>query len=94
MMESMYVSVIKMLLAVAVIVGVGALFYRYRDRLSKLNLATAARKGRGLQKTETIHLGYRKFVSVLEIKDRTLVVGVGDKEISLLAQWKNEEKLQ
>lgn len=92
MMESMYVSLIKMLLLVAGFAGLALLFYRYRDRLGKLNLSGPARKSYGLQKVETIHLGYRKFVSVLEVKGRILVVGVGDKELSLLAQWNSEEK--
>jgi flagellar biogenesis protein FliO len=92
-MESMYVSVIKMFLLVAVFAGAALIFYRYRDRIGKLNLSGQTRKGYGLQKVETIHLGYRKFVSVLEVKGRILVVGVGDKELSLLAQWNSEEKL-
>jgi hypothetical protein len=40
---------------------------------------------------ETVHLGYKKFVSVLEIRDRVLVIGVGEKEMSLLTEWRNEE---
>jgi flagellar biogenesis protein FliO len=39
-----------------------------------------------------IHLGYRKFVSVVEIKDQILVIGMGEKELSLLARWTKEEK--
>jgi flagellar biogenesis protein FliO len=47
-------------------------------------------KSFGLQKGETLHLGYKKFVSVLEVQDHVLVIGVGEKEISLLASWKKE----
>jgi flagellar biogenesis protein FliO len=87
-MENMALSVIKMLLVVAAL-GCGILaFYRYGNRLKLKPLA----KGYGMQKVETVHLGYKKFVSVVEIKDRVLVIGVGEKEISLLSEWKNEQK--
>jgi flagellar biogenesis protein FliO len=92
MMESMYLTVVKMLLVIVAVAAVAVLFHRYRDKLPNLAAGTAHKKAHGLQKVETVHLGYRKFVSVLEIKNRTLVVGIGDKEISLLAQWENEEK--
>jgi flagellar biogenesis protein FliO len=92
MMESMYVTIVKMLLVIIVFAAVATFFYRYRDKFPNLVLGTPHKKTQGLQKVETVHLGYRKFVSVLEIKNRTLVVGIGDKEISLLAQWENQEK--
>jgi flagellar biogenesis protein FliO len=87
-MESMYFSVIKMLLVVVVLGCAVVLFYRYGDKLKFRPLS----KSYGLQKVETIHLGYKKFVSVVEIRNRVLVIGVGEKEISLLAEWANEEK--
>jgi flagellar biogenesis protein FliO len=87
-MESMYFSVIKMLLIIVVLGSAVLLLRRYGG---KLRLRPAS-KNYGLQKVETIHLGYKKFVSVLEIKDRVLVIGVGEKELSLLADWRNEEK--
>jgi flagellar biogenesis protein FliO len=42
---------------------------------------------------DTIHLGYKKFISVVEVKDHVLVLGVGEKEMSLLTKWKKEEKV-
>jgi flagellar biogenesis protein FliO len=39
-----------------------------------------------------MYLGYKKFISVVEVKDYVLVIGGGDKEISLLAKWKKEDK--
>jgi flagellar biogenesis protein FliO len=41
---------------------------------------------------DTIHLGYKKFISVVEVKDYVLVLGVGEKEMSLLTKWKKEDK--
>ena len=41
-----------------------------------------------------MHLGNRKFVSVVEVKEHVLVIGVGDKEMALLTQWKKEEAAQ
>ena len=87
-MENIYFSAVKMLLVVAAMVCGIILFYRYSGKL-RLKLPI---KSSGLQKVETIHLGYRKFVSVMEIKDHVLVVGVGEKEMSLLASWRKEEE--
>jgi len=87
-MENIYFSTIKMLLVVLAMVCGIVLFFRYSGKLKlKLPIRNSA-----LQKVETIHLGYRKFVSVMEVKDHVLVVGVGEKEISLLASWRKEEE--
>jgi flagellar biogenesis protein FliO len=89
-MENMYWSVIKMLLAIVVFGCAALAFYRYGHRLKLKPVA----KAYGLRKVETIHLGYKKFVSVVEIRDRVLVIGVGEKELSLLTEWKNEDSVQ
>lgn len=83
----MYWSVIKMLLVIVVFGCAILVFYRYGNRLKLKPVA----KAYGLHKVETVHLGYKKFVSVVEIKDHVLVIGVGEKELSLLTEWKNEE---
>ena len=92
-MESIYFSALKMFFALAAMVFAALVCYRYMGKWrEKLNLNLKPRGRRyGLQKTETIHLGYRKFVSVVEVHNRVLVIGVGDKEIALLAEWQNAE---
>lgn len=91
-MDSIFFSTLRMLLVFAAIIAGIIVLYRYSGKL-KLGIGLKSPgKGSGLQKGDTIHLGYHKFVSVLEIQGRVLVVGVGDKEMSLLASWKKEEK--
>ncbi len=90
-MENIYYSAVKMLLALAAMVFAAIVFYRYMGKW-RLNLGPKGR-GYGLQKVETVNLGYRKFVSVIEIKNRVLVIGVGEKEMALLTEWKKEEEL-
>ncbi len=90
-MENIYYSALKMLLALAAMVFAAIVFYRYMGKW-RLNLGPKGR-GYGLQKVETVNLGYRKFVSVIEIKNRVLVIGVGEKEMALLTEWKKEEEL-
>ena len=90
-MENIYYSALKMLLALAAMVFAAIVFYRYMGKW-RLNLGPKGR-GYGLQKVETVNLGYRKFVSVIEIKNRVLVIGVGEKEMALLTQWEKEEEL-
>lgn len=86
-METMYFSVIKMLLVITIFGCAVLAFYKYGNRLKLKPIA----KGYGLHKVETIHLGYKKFLSVVEIRDRVLVIGVGEKEVSLLTEWRKEE---
>lgn len=91
-MENIYFSTMRMLLVVAAIAAAIFVFSRYSEKLKlRLGLKPAG-KSFGLQKGETIHLGYKKFVSVVEVQDRVLIIGVGDKEISLLTSWQKEEK--
>jgi flagellar biogenesis protein FliO len=87
-MENLYLSAIKTVFVLMAMVAGIIIFYRYAGRF-KLKLTP---QGRAAHKVETIHLGLRKFVSVVEIRERVFVIGVGEKEISLLAQWKKEEK--
>jgi flagellar biogenesis protein FliO len=89
-MENIYVSSLRMLVALAVVVIGIIILYRYSNKL-KFNIKD---REHTVQKIDTIHLGYRKFVSVLQVKDRLLVLGVGDKEMCLLADLKSEEKSQ
>ncbi len=87
-MENIYLSAIKMfLIVIAMACGI-ILLYRYSGKL-KLRLPI---KNSGPHKVETIHLGFRKFVSIMEIRDHVLVIGVGEKEMALLASWKKEEE--
>ncbi len=90
-MENIYLSAVKMLLVLAAMVFGTMVFYRYMGKW-RLNLKPKG-AGYGLQKVETVNLGYRKFVSVIEVKDHVLVIGVGEKEMALLAEWKKEEGL-
>ena len=89
-MENIYLSAVKMLLVLAAMVFGTIIFSRYMGKW-RLNLGPKA-VGYGLHKVETVNLGYRKFVSVIEVKNRVLVIGVGEKEMTLLTEWKKEEE--
>ena len=89
-MENIYLSAVKMLLVLAAMVLGTIIFSRYMGKW-RLNLRPKA-AGYGLQKVETVNLGYRKFVSVIEVKNHVLVIGVGEKEMALLTEWKKEEE--
>jgi flagellar biogenesis protein FliO len=89
-MENIYVQVIRVILVLVAIVAVLLVFNRYGSKL-KLNLKQRETPY-SLRKADMIHLGYRKFVSVVEVKDRVLVIGMGDKELTLLTQWIKEDK--
>lgn len=91
-MENIYFSAIKTLLVLAAMGSVAIVVRRYMGK-GRLNMGFKNQRY-GLQRAETISLGYKKFISVVEVKDRVLVIGVGEKEMALLTQWKNEEKGQ
>jgi flagellar biogenesis protein FliO len=88
-MMDAYVYIVKVLFALLGIVAGMVLLYRYSERL-KVRMKPRG-MDYGLRKLDTIHLGYKKFVTVLEVKDHILVVGAGEKEMVLLTQWKKEE---
>lgn len=88
-MMEMYLGIIKVFFILLGMIAVMILLYRYAGKL-KLNLRPKD-TAYGLKKVDTIHLGYKKYVSVLEVKDYVLVIGVGEKEMSLLTRWKKED---
>jgi len=88
-MMDMYISIIKVFFILLGMISVMILLYRYAGKL-KLNLKPG-NTPYGLKKVDTIHLGYKKYVSVLEVKNYVLVIGVGEKEVSLLTQWEKKD---
>lgn len=89
-MMEIYLNIMRVIFVLAGIVAGMILLYRYAEKY-KLGL-TSKGTAYGLRKMDTIHLGYKKFISVVEVKDYVLVLGIGEKEMSLLAKWKKEEK--
>jgi flagellar biogenesis protein FliO len=89
MMQEMYGDVIKVILVLVGLLGCLGLLYKVMAKY-KGNW-NARGTGYGLKRVETIPLGYKKFISVVEIRDQILVIGVGQDTISLLAQLKKEE---
>ncbi len=91
-MDDLLLGTIRTVLVLLAIVAGILLLYRYSGKL-KIGL-NMGRKGSeyGLKRVETLSLGYKKFVSVVEVKDRVLVLGIGEKDVTVLAQWKKEEE--
>jgi flagellar biogenesis protein FliO len=91
-MMEIYFNIMRVILVLAGIVAGMILLYRYAEKY-KLGLKSKDATY-GLRKMDTIHLGYKKFISVVEVKDYVLVLGIGEKEMSLLTKWKKEEKTE
>jgi flagellar biogenesis protein FliO len=89
MMQEVYGNFIRMILVLVGLLGCLGLLYKILSKY-KGNWASKG-TSHGLRRVETIPLGYKKFISVLEIRDQILVIGVGQDTISLLAQMKKEE---
>lgn len=87
-MENMYAELIRVLLVLTAIISGIFVLYRYGSRF-RFNVKQKETPY-GLKKLDMIHLGYKKFVSVVEVKDHILVIGVGEKDLSLLAEWTKE----
>ena len=89
MIEGMYGEFIKVILVLAGLLGcLGVLYKVMRKYKGNWN---PGRGAYGLKRVETIPLGYKKFISVVEIRDQVLVIGVGQDTIALLAQMRKEE---
>jgi flagellar biogenesis protein FliO len=89
-MEEFYASILKVILFLLGITGLMVIFKKYGFKFP-LN-QQRKEENSGLRKIDTLHLGYRKFISVLEVKDRVLIIGVSDREICLLDKWRKDEK--
>ncbi len=84
-----YLGIIKVIFVMAGMIAGIYLLSRYAGKLNlRFRPKDAARYG--LRKVDTIYLAPRKFIAVVEVKDHVLVVGSGDKEISLLAKWRKQ----
>ena len=88
MIEEMYGDFVKVILVLVGLLGCLGILYKVTARLRGNWSSRSA--AYGLRRVETIPLGYKKFISVVEIKDEVLVIGVGQDTISLLAQLKKE----
>lgn len=87
-MESIYIALAKVIFVLLSMLGILAVLHRYAGRF-RLNMK--ARTGDAtIKKGETVHLGYRKFLSVVEVKDHVFLLAVGQEQVSLLHHWKKE----
>jgi flagellar biogenesis protein FliO len=85
-------NIMRVVLVLIGIVAGMVFLYRLAGKY-KFNFMPKGKSEYGLKKLDTINLGYKKFISVVEVKDYILVLGVGEKEMSLLTKWKKEEKI-
>jgi flagellar biogenesis protein FliO len=88
-MIDVYIGIIKVLFIMLGIVAGIVLLSRYARKF-KIPFRSEE-QNYGLKKVGSLYLGYKKFVSVIEVRDHVLVIGGGDKELSLLAKWKKED---
>jgi len=84
-----YLGIIKVILIMAGMIAGIYLLSRYAGKLN-LRFRPKDAAGYGLKKVDTLYLGPRKFISVVEVSDHVLVIGAGEKEISLLATWRKQ----
>jgi flagellar biogenesis protein FliO len=89
-MMDAYINIIKVVFILLGIISGMVLLYRYAGKL-KLNLKPD-KSEYNLKKRDSIYLGYKKYVSIVEVNEHVLVIGVGDKELTLLAKWKKADK--
>lgn len=83
-------NILRVILVLIGIVAAMVFLYRIASK-HKFDLIKPKGTEYGLKKADTLHLGYKKFISVVEVKDHVLVLGVGEKEMSLLTTWKKED---
>jgi flagellar biogenesis protein FliO len=89
MIVGMYGELIKVILVLAGLLGCLGILYKVMGKYKGNWNARSATYG--LRRVETIPLGYKKFISVVEIRDQVLVIGVGQDTIALLARMRKEE---
>ncbi len=85
-------NILRVILVLIGIVAGMVFLYRLASKY-KFDLIRPKGTLYGLRKMDTLHLGYKKFILVVEVENYVLVLGIGDKEISLLTKWKKEERV-
>lgn len=88
-MMDVYAGAAKVIFILIGIIAAIILFSRYAGKI-KLPFK-AEEQSYNIKKVGSLYMGYKKFISVVEINNHVLVVGGGDKELSLLAKWKKED---
>ncbi|HPP05732.1 MAG TPA: flagellar biosynthetic protein FliO [Syntrophorhabdaceae bacterium] len=87
---SAYIDIVKVIFILLFIVTGMILLYRYSEKL-RFNL----KKGKSpyrLKRIDTIYLGPKKTISIVEVEDYVLVLGVGEKDIRPLLRWKKTKE--
>lgn len=85
-----WLNIIKVIFILIGIVSGIVLLYRYAGKL-KFNLKPG-KPEYNVKKPVSIYLGYKKYVSVVEVNEHVFVIGVGEKDMTLLAKWKKADK--
>jgi flagellar protein FliO/FliZ len=82
--ESLLIPVLKMLAALAVVVGLLLLFYAASRR--GFGFLPKPRDGQ-IQMLETRALGGKKYLSLVRVRDRELLLGISNERIDCLAEF-------
>jgi len=64
------------------------LLYRYRGRVA--HNFFAKNNSMGLKKRDTLYVGYKKYITLVEFEEYLFLVGVGEKDITILHSWKRD----
>lgn len=87
-MDEFYLILIKVTLFILGMMGLLVLMKRYGLRI-KENFEK--REGREIRKVDSLPIGFRRHLILLEVMDRIIVIGVSEKEITPVALWKKED---
>ena len=88
-MMEMYAGIAKVFFIMLGIIAAIVLFSRYTGKF-KIPFRSEE-QNYNIKKVGSLTMGYRKFISAVEVNNHALVVGGGDKELPLLAKCKKEE---
>ena len=86
----MFFDLLKVIFALLFIISGMILLYKFSDKV-RLNLKKV-KSPYNLKRIDTIYLGPRKSISIVEVEDYVLVLGIGDKEIRTLLKWKKTKE--
>lgn len=88
-MDEFYLLLLKVIIFLFGMTGLLVLMKRYGFRLK--DGSKDGNYQREIRKLDSLPIGFRRYLLVLEVKDRIIVVGVSEKEMTPIAQWKKEE---
>ncbi|HOV91249.1 MAG TPA: flagellar biosynthetic protein FliO [Syntrophorhabdaceae bacterium] len=85
-----YFDIVKVIFILLCIIFGMILLYRYSEKL-RFNVKRG-KSPYNLRRVDTLYLGAKKSISIVEVDEFVLVLGIGEKDVRPLLRWKKTKE--